>query len=283
MKKLNFLIAILCLLSGTSVFAQVDHQIQLTGTGANGKLTGIQQVSANQDAVSANYMRTRDSLKFAIATGSNNAYAVSLNPAITGSYTIGMVVLFQANFANTGAATLNVNSLGAVTILKNYNANLASGDIQNGQMVSGTYDGNYFQMLSQLGNSTTAVPHGRRMFGTPGTYSFTVPAGVSAVWVSASGGGGGGGCGYTSYSLTGGSGGGAAAVMADSLGVTPGRTYTITVGSGGSVAPVALIIALSEIQFYSGSLLQLMAEGLDKLKEVAEQLAVREVWQAALP
>lgn len=82
------------------------------------------------------------------------AYACDLSPAISG-YTAGTTYWFRANAANTGAATINFNSLGAKAIKKQSNADLAAGDIAEGQWVMLTYDGTSMQMLSQ-----TAAPAG---------------------------------------------------------------------------------------------------------------------------
>ena len=138
---------ILGLLFFSTAFGQleVNKPIVLTGSGIDAKVVGIQNVSNMQDAVSVDYIQ-KDSLKFAIATGSNNNYSVNLTPAVS-SLSVGMVVLFQANFSNTGAATLSVNGLSSKTIKKNYNTDLDTNDIRAGQMVSVMYDGNNFNQV----------------------------------------------------------------------------------------------------------------------------------------
>lgn len=75
------------------------------------------------------------------------------------------------------------------------------------------------------GNNATI---GKEKFTASGT--FTVPAGITTVWVSMCGGGGGGGGGSNS----GGGGGGADAIIAVPVNVTPTQTITVTVGSGGT-------------------------------------------------
>ena len=88
----------------------------------------------------------------ASATG-NDSYAVTLTPA-PGSYAAGDVYYFKADVANTGAASLNVNSLGAKTIKKMKSgvlADLETGDIAAGQIVAVAYDGTYLLMLTQWG------------------------------------------------------------------------------------------------------------------------------------
>ena len=78
-----------------------------------------------------------------------DSYAITLSP-VPASYVTGMTFRFKAGTANTAAATLNVNSLGAKTIKKNNDQDLATGDIEVGQIVEVTYDGTNFQMTSQL-------------------------------------------------------------------------------------------------------------------------------------
>jgi len=85
--------------------------------------------------------------------------------------------------------------------------------------------------------SATASNGGMQFYDTPGTYSFTVPAGVTAVYVTMCGGGGGGGGGKEhewAIHETGGPGGGAGAYLKKRCIVTPGETYTIKVGAGGA-------------------------------------------------
>jgi hypothetical protein len=94
-----------------------------------------------------------DSFAYAAATGSTNAYAVTLAPAIS-AYTAGLVINFKANAANTGAATINANSVGNVTIKKNGSTDLAIGDIANGQIATVIYDGTYFQLCSRINSSS---------------------------------------------------------------------------------------------------------------------------------
>lgn len=67
-------------------------------------------------------------------------------------------------------------------------------------------------------------------YTTPGSYSFTVPAGVTSIQVRMSGGGGGGG------GATGGTGGtgGSGELIEETLTVTPGESLAIVVGAGGT-------------------------------------------------
>jgi hypothetical protein len=94
--------------------------------------------------------------------GANDTYTCSLSPAIT-AYATGAHYRFKAATANTGAATLNLNSLGAKTIKKaagGVTTDLSDNDIRAGQWVDLVYDGTNMQMQSTLGNAASATPAG---------------------------------------------------------------------------------------------------------------------------
>jgi hypothetical protein len=91
--------------------------------------------------------------------GSTDAYACNLSPAIT-TYITGAVYQFKANTANTGAATLALNGLSAITIKKvvgGVTTDLADNDIRANQRVLVVYDGTNMQMLSTLANLPAAL------------------------------------------------------------------------------------------------------------------------------
>ena len=84
-------------------------------------------------------------LRSATAIGTNT-YVATLTPALTSlSPTLRLFVRFTN--ANTGAATLNMNSLGAKPIVKNVSTALATGDILAGQILCLAYDGTSFQVI----------------------------------------------------------------------------------------------------------------------------------------
>ncbi|HFO2531571.1 TPA: phage tail protein [Yersinia enterocolitica] len=84
-------------------------------------------------------------------------------------------------------------------------------------------------------------PHGLSRFTSSG--SFTVPAGVTKVWVSGCAAGGGGGSSLATNSssfVTGGSGGGAGQPALNvPITVTPGQVIPVTIGTGGTGATAA--------------------------------------------
>lgn len=104
-------------------------------------------VQNGQDADASDIINS--TATYAADAGASDTYAISL-PVAPASYVTGAHFRFKANTANTGPATLNVNSLGAKTIKKNYDVDLADGDIKASQIVSVVYDGTNFQLLSPV-------------------------------------------------------------------------------------------------------------------------------------
>jgi len=85
-------------------------------------------------------------------------------PGIT-AYATNQMFRWIASGTNTGAATLNVNGLGAKSIYKAGATELASGEITSGSAVAVMYDGTQFQLVSR---PSAAV------VGTSGTFSTTL-------------------------------------------------------------------------------------------------------------
>lgn len=74
---------------------------------------------------------------YAVASGTNT-YAATLTPAIA-AYVNGLVVFIRFTNANSGASTLNLNSVGSKNIYKNGSA-LVSGDINAAGLVVLAYN-----------------------------------------------------------------------------------------------------------------------------------------------
>ena len=78
-----------------------------------------------------------------------DTYSITIPWTIT-SYSVGQVFRFMADVENTWNATLNVNWIWAIEILKNHDQHLQSGDIEAWQIVEVAFDGTNFQMNSQI-------------------------------------------------------------------------------------------------------------------------------------
>ena len=93
---------------------------------------------------------------YAQDAGSNDTYVITLTNA-PAAYVRGQVFLFKAHTANTGTATLNVNSLGAKTIKRSDGSTLLTGDILTDQEVQVMYNGTDMIMQSAPANTVALV------------------------------------------------------------------------------------------------------------------------------
>lgn len=101
--------------------------------------------------------------------------------------------------------------------------------------------------LSSSGSSSSSTSNlptifqSPKKFETPGTYSWTVPPGVTSICVEVWGGGGNGGrCSHSS--LPGGGGGGGGAYGYQCFTVVPGTSYNVVVGNSGGTSSVGTLI-----------------------------------------
>lgn len=116
---------------------------------------------------------------YAVSSTGNDSYAITLTPAVS-AYTLGDIYIFKADVANTGAATLNVNALGAKTILHNDGSTLVDNDFSAGSIVMVGYDGANMRLLGGVASSASsfAIQNSSYTFGSSATgndsYAITV-------------------------------------------------------------------------------------------------------------
>lgn len=125
-------------------------------------------------------------LDYAPDTGSANAYAIALSPALT-AHIAGMPIHFKATNANTGASTLAVNALAAVAIKQVDDSGLPAGSIVAGQMVTVIYTGAAYMLVSgrglatdtevQAGTDTSKIVTSERLYNALG--SLAIKAGFA--------------------------------------------------------------------------------------------------------
>jgi len=172
---------------------------------------------------------------YLVDSGGANAYVVTFpTGVIPSSYTAGLTVVMKVANANTGASTLNVNSLGAKNILTPSGSALSSGTLVANAIVMVVYDGTQFILVGGSVSVATTYAHTVTVYAS-GSGTYTTPANVKAIWVRLVGGGGGGGGSATSNAsqcsaAAGGGGGGYAELLINS----PSATYSYAVGAGGS-------------------------------------------------
>ena len=110
-------------------------------------------IRQNMAEIAEWYMDNECSLASAVGTDS---YAVTTN-VVYAALTDISGLCFEADVANTGAATLNVDSLGAKAIVKYNDVALVTGDIEANQRVVVVYNADdlTFEMVSQLASGAS--------------------------------------------------------------------------------------------------------------------------------
>ncbi len=107
-------------------------------------------VSAMQNALSAHTADYVRQAGYGTATGTN-ALAITLNPVPT-AYVDGMALSFKNTTQNTGAVTINVNGLGAKSVLKSNGLALASGNLKANSVYTIRYNGTNFILQGEGGD-----------------------------------------------------------------------------------------------------------------------------------
>ncbi|MBS7527839.1 hypothetical protein KHM83_14235 [Fusibacter paucivorans] len=112
-----------------------------------------------------------------VNTAVNDAYTLAIEGITSMTQLIGVPLHFKATVANSGAATLNINSLGTYNLAKDSSADIETGDIPANAIVTAIWDGSRYQLMNvsnsvtksavqTLSNKTLASPV---MTGTPTT------------------------------------------------------------------------------------------------------------------
>jgi hypothetical protein len=117
----------------------------------------LSQLDANFTQVASALNSTLNFTNYAVDTGAVNAYSVAFASPATVAYTAGLTISFKAVNANTGASTLNVNSLGTKSIVTPGGSALIAGAIAAGQVATVVYDGTNFQLQSVAGSGGSAA------------------------------------------------------------------------------------------------------------------------------
>ncbi|WP_338653234.1 glycine-rich domain-containing protein [Lysinibacillus sp. Y5S-8] len=148
---------------------------------------------------------------------------------------LGSAYRFFSNYTHTGNVTLKVSdgvkTSNAIPILRSNGTQIPSGTMIAGGIYTVAFNGTNFILQGESG--VTSPTNGSQIFGTPGTYSFIVPTGVTRIMYKIWGAGGGGGGSSRSRPYIGGGGGGGGAYASGFINVSPGSTISLRVGTGG--------------------------------------------------
>ena len=140
------------LATGLSTALTKDGQTTVTANipMSNFKITGLGAATATADAV--RFSQLQGSADKLLTVTGTDTYVATASPAAT-AYTAGNIFSFVVPNTNTGAATINIDGLGAKSITRTGSTALVAGDMIANQIVLIEYDGTRFQLLN--GNSFT--------------------------------------------------------------------------------------------------------------------------------
>jgi hypothetical protein len=145
---------------GTALTGSIARDGQSPATAdipmGDNKLTGLATPTTRTDATSLGSIVDGVGVYGATVGGTGNAITVTLAPVLT-AYGAGQKFSFIAAAANTGAVTVNLNSVGAKAITKVGTTALVANDILSGSLVEVEYDGTRFQLLSPIGADPTGT------------------------------------------------------------------------------------------------------------------------------
>ena len=111
------------------------------------KLTNVSSATARTEYPTSG--QVQDGALLSLTSVGGTANAITATAAVSMSaYATGQRFAFIVGTTNTGAATLNLNSIGAKTIKKNATQDVSAGDLLAGTVADVYYDGTNFQLLS---------------------------------------------------------------------------------------------------------------------------------------
>jgi len=144
------------LATGLSTCITKDGQTTVTANipMANFKFTGLGAGSGAAD--SANLSQVQSTVVKLLASVSGTDTITAVGSPTVAAYAAGQMFYFVAAGDNTGAVTINIDSLGAKAVTRDGSVALAAGDIKSGEVVVIVYDGTRFQVVSQLNSSGDA-------------------------------------------------------------------------------------------------------------------------------
>jgi hypothetical protein len=115
------------------------------------KITNLATGTAASDAATVAQIQSNGAALVTV-TGTDTLTG-TLTPALV-AYVTGAVYYFVAPATNTGAVTLNIDTLGAKNVTRDGTTALVAGDIVSGEMVAVVYDGTRFQLISPVNSFT---------------------------------------------------------------------------------------------------------------------------------
>jgi hypothetical protein len=167
--------------------------------------------------------------------GTAGAMTATLDPAPTAwSQLLGVPLRFVSTSINTAAPTLNLNGLGAKTIIWADGSAVAAAAWPSGALIELFFDGTNLRILSGVSQATDRFTN-RQIITATGAGTFmptTNGKHLVRLWAGGAGGGAGSGTGCAG-------GGGAGGYVEDYVTLTAGVSVSLSVGAGGAGSPTA--------------------------------------------
>jgi hypothetical protein len=138
-----------------AVIGQFQSLIRGNGNTGGGSPVVTEDNADDMALRAVQHLIQRGQTLYGADSGSANALVVSLTPALA-EYKAGLTLRIKAANANTGATTLNVNALGAKSVVRRDGSILRDSDIISGAVQDYIYDGTTFQLASAFGRVALA-------------------------------------------------------------------------------------------------------------------------------
>ncbi len=139
--------------------------------------TGVDDGAARTDYASLAQVQDGAAVYLTSVSGTNTITAAA--PFTMAAYATGQRFHFIAAATNTGAATLNINSIGAAAVTQYGTRALTAGCIRSGQACVVIYDGTRFQLLNPAPTSGMVVSEGTAFDATADSTTSTTMAATS--------------------------------------------------------------------------------------------------------
>ena len=139
------------------------------------------QLDANFNSLAAAMNSPLQPANYLLDTGTADNYAVAFGTGIVPTYTAGLMIQMMVLHSNSGASTIDVNSLGAKNILRQSGATLSASDLVAGGVAYLQYDGTQFQLLNPGAGASISYLSGMTAVNsatTPDIFAITVAATV---------------------------------------------------------------------------------------------------------
>jgi len=149
------------------------------------KMNGFNHTNVDNAGALTEYASADDVVDFTLqyagaSAAGTDTYAASL-PVSPGAYKVGQLYAFLTDVANTGACTLNLNTIGAADIKLPNGNDPETGDIQATSMVIVQYDGTSFQLMNPAFAGLSASQFLRSDANTVATGNITITNGAPQV------------------------------------------------------------------------------------------------------